>query len=236
MKAGIIAAGDGSRFGARGITTPKPLIRVGGMTLIERTLRALIDGGIDEIAFIVNERMVQVVDAVLALDLGVPVHPIVRTTRSSLHSLHGLAEWLASDRFVLATVDTIVRPSEFKGFIDRFTADTSTDVLLSYTDFVDDEKPLRIAIGEQDRVLAIGPWAESSRFVTLGLYGMTPNVFPVLDRAVSDSMERLRNFLGLLLSQGLMVRGCRFTKGIDVDRVEDVEAAESFLRQNQVQT
>lgn len=234
MKAGIIAAGDGSRFLARGITTPKPLIRVGGMTLIERTMRALVEAGIDEIAFIVNERIPHVVDAVLALDLGVPVHPVVRTTPSSLHSLHALAECLAGERFVLTTVDTIVRPVEFSGFIHQFAAETNTDVLLSHTDFVDDEKPLRIAVDQQNRVLAIGPQAESSPFVTLGLYGMTPKVFPVLAWAVAEKMERLRNFLALLLSRNLTVRSCRFTKGIDVDRMDDIRTAETFLQQNQV--
>jgi NDP-sugar pyrophosphorylase family protein len=234
MKAGIIAAGDGSRFGARGISTPKPLIQVGGMTLIERTMRSLVEAGIDEIAFIINERMPQVVEAALALDLGVPLHAIVRTTPSSLHSLHALANRLGSDRFVLTTVDTIVRPAEFRGFIHQFAAETSTDVLLSYTDFVDDEKPLRIAVDQQDCVLAIGPEAESSPFVTLGLYGMTPKVFPVIERAVAHKMERLRNFLALLLSESLAVRGCRFTKGVDVDRVEDIQVAESFLQEHQV--
>jgi len=204
-------------------------VKVGGMSLMERTLRALILGGADEIAFVVNERMDSVVDAVQALHLPVPVHPVIQTTPSSMHSLHALAPCLKNDRFVLCTVDSVMRTDEFCAFMRSFATGTERDVLLSYTDFVDDENPLRIAVDGEDRVIGLGPHAQDSPFVTLGLYGMSPSVFPVLERAVGAGEQRLRNFLARLLAAGVGVFGHRISKGVDVDRIADVQVAEAFL-------
>jgi choline kinase len=232
MKAGILAAGDGSRLATDGIATPKPLAKVGGISLIERTMRALVDGGVDEIAFVVNQRMASVCDVVRGLELPVPVHAVIRTTPSSMHSLHALAPWLRDARFILCTVDSVMRSDEFHGFIRTYAARAELDVLLSYTDFVDDENPLRIDLDLDGRVVALGRAAEASPFVTLGLYGMSPSIFPVLDRAVAEGEQRLRNFLSHLLGSGLRVSGRRISKGIDVDRPHDIQVAEAFLMEH----
>ncbi|AEV65324.1 N-acetylmuramate alpha-1-phosphate uridylyltransferase MurU [Pseudomonas ogarae] len=49
MKAMILAAGKGERMRPLTLTTPKPLIRVGGVPLIEHHLRALAKAGFSEI-------------------------------------------------------------------------------------------------------------------------------------------------------------------------------------------
>lgn len=233
MKAGIIAAGDGSRLVAGGIPTPKPLVTVGGMSLMERTLRGLVAAGVDEITFIVNEHMVEVVEHCQRLSLGIPLHPVIRTTESSMHSLYHLGQHLSGERFVLCTVDSILLPTELEGFVQCFASQREVGLLLAYTDFVDDEKPLRIAIGEGSEVQSIGPQAESSPFVTAGLYGMSPEIFGVLEGAVRSGLQRLRNFLGLLLERGILARGYRLTKAVDVDRPEDIEVAQRFLLDHQ---
>jgi NDP-sugar pyrophosphorylase family protein len=229
VKGGIIAAGDGVRMTAGGLRTPKPLLRVGGISLIERTMRALVEAGVDEISFVVNERMTSVIDAVGNLGLPVPVHPVIATTPSSLHSLGALAAHLAHDRFVLCTVDSILRPDDFGGFVRRFDARAPGEIQLAYTAFVDDESPLRIAVQPDDRVTHLGAAAAGSPHVTLGLYGMGPEVFPVLDRAVSAGVYRLRNFLARLLAEGPKVHGYCIGKGVDVDRPQDLAVAEAFV-------
>lgn len=229
MRAGIIAAGDGSRMAAGGLTTPKPLLRVGEMSLIERTMRALTHAGVNEIAFVVNERMTSVVEAVERLELGIPLHPVIATTPSSLHSLQALQPWLQGEPFVLTTVDSILHPADFVGFVKAFRG--RAEVLLSYTDFVDDENPLHLAVDGDNRVTGLGPSAASSPFVTLGLYGLVPEVFPVVEQCVGAGVHRLRAFLGRLVREGWAVRGHRIGKGIDVDRPHDLAVAETFVRE-----
>jgi choline kinase len=229
MKAGIIAAGEGSRLAQAGIVTPKPLVKVGGMTLIERTMRSLLAAGVDEIAFIVSDRMACVADAVRSLALPVQVHAVIQSTASSMHSLHALMPWLGNERFVLCTVDSIVRTDEFCDFMHACATRVDFDVLLSYTDFVDDENPLRIGLETGGRVVALGRQADDSPHVTLGLYGMSALVFPELERAVAEGEMRLRNFLARLLTAGLRLHGHRISKGVDVDRPSDLLVAEAFL-------
>ena len=56
----ILAAGDGSRLVQEGETRPKPLIRVGGETLIDRLLRVFMTNDATEIAVICNPQMTAV--------------------------------------------------------------------------------------------------------------------------------------------------------------------------------
>jgi MurNAc alpha-1-phosphate uridylyltransferase len=49
MRAMILAAGKGERLRPLTLHTPKPLVRVGGMPLIERHVRALVQAGVSEI-------------------------------------------------------------------------------------------------------------------------------------------------------------------------------------------
>jgi NDP-mannose synthase len=45
----VMAGGRGERMRASGVATPKPLVTVGGMTLLERNLLALLDSGMRDI-------------------------------------------------------------------------------------------------------------------------------------------------------------------------------------------
>lgn len=228
MRAGIIAAGEGSRLGTFGV--PKPLVHVGGMTLLERTLRGLVSCGVEEVALIARDR--EVVEHALGLGLSVPLRTQVKATPSSLHSLHELGAHLAGERFLLCTVDSIVRPAEMLGFARQFQAQGDLELLLSYTDFVDDEKPLRIAVEPAtERVTALGERAGGSPFVTVGLYGVGPRASALLEGAVRAGMEKLRRFLDHVLQNRLRIAGYRLSKAIDVDRPEDVEVAEAFLEE-----
>jgi len=229
MKGGIIAAGEGSRlheaFGA-----PKPLVRVGGMTLLERTLRALSDSGVDEVTLIAREP--EVVEHARSLNLPARLRTVIKVTESSMHSLYELGIFLKGERFLLCTVDSIIRPEEFAGFARTFEERTDLDVLLSYTDHIDDEKPLRVAVEQGPgggAVTALGEAAADSPFVTVGLYGIGPRAMSLLDRALTRRMKKLRNYLALVLENRLPMAGCRLSKAIDVDRPTDVEAAEAFL-------
>jgi choline kinase len=224
MKAGIIAAGEGSRLAQEGC--PKPLLRVGGQTLLERTLRALETSGIEEVALVARDP--RVVTHAEQLDI-LPVTAVTKVTDSSMHSLYELRVSVEDERFILCTVDSIIPPAEFAGFVQSYADRPEVEVLQSYTDYVDDEKPLRIAVDDADHVTAIGDDAEGSPFVTVGLYGIGPRAYALLEPAVRSGVKKLRNYLNLVLQSGVAMAGYRLSKAIDVDRPCDVRAAEDFL-------
>ena len=56
MKYAIIAAGEGSRLAAEGITDPKPLIAINGEMMIDRLIRIFMHNDADEIVVICNSQ------------------------------------------------------------------------------------------------------------------------------------------------------------------------------------
>jgi NDP-sugar pyrophosphorylase family protein len=228
MRAGIIAAGEGSRLQSEGFRMPKPLVPVGGIPLIERLLRMLVDCGITGVSCIVNEYSLQVRDYVQGLGLPIPVDFTVKTTPSSMHSLFALAPTLGSSPFLVCTVDSIFREDELRGFLRFAGSRTAVHGVLAVTEFVDDEHPLYVQVDASNRIRGFSE-TEHSRFVTGGLYFFSPEIFREIDTALAGGMERLRNFLAHLVSAGYVLEVFQFSKIVDVDHVHDIRVAEELL-------
>ena len=239
MKAGIIAAGEGSRLRAEGITAPKPLVPVNGIPLIERLIMSFIRAGIDELVCIVNESSIAVKQFVEKKQFPVQIKFVVKTTPSSMHSLFALAPHLMDGRFLLSTVDSIFNEAEFGQFMNHARNHVNVDGLLAVTSFVDDENPLTVQIDRSMRILAFGtgtagpgssPTPSSPSLVTGGLYVLSPRVFQEIDSALNKGIGRLRNFFGHLVERGYTLEAYPFSKIVDVDHAGDVRTAEELLR------
>ena len=126
MKYAVIAAGEGSRLAQEGIKSPKPLVEVAGERLIDRLLRVFMANGASEVVAICNEQMIDVQARLQEIQNGgqVPLKFIVKSTPSSMHSMWELSRWLGDEPFVLTTVDTIFRESEFETYIKTFHSPT----------------------------------------------------------------------------------------------------------------
>jgi NDP-sugar pyrophosphorylase family protein len=228
MIAGIIAAGEGSRLRAGGILTPKPLVPVNGVPIIERLLRSLHRCGIASVRCIINGESLVVRDYVDGLRLPFPVEFIVKTTPSSMHSFFELAPHLGDGRFLLTTVDSVFDEADLRRLIGTAANDRTSDGILAVTDFVDDENPLYVDAGADGRIASFSK-TERARWVTGGLYALSSRVFREIEPARQLGISRLRNFLGHLVSHGYDLRIFPFSTIIDVDRADDIRAAERLL-------
>ena len=195
MKAGLIAAGLGERLRAAGITMPKPLVEVAGKPLIDHVLDAVAAAGIDDVACIFNEEADDV-EAHCRRRRGAPRLQIVRrTTPSSMESLFTLAPHLSDAPFLLLTVDAVFAPAVLRDFLAAAARHADADVVLAMTDFVDDEKPLRLAVDDGGRVTALGDAAAGSPLVTAGFYVFHPRVFAEIAAARAARLTALRQYL-----------------------------------------
>ncbi len=146
----MIAAGRGDRL--RHVThTLKPLVRVGGQTLVERVLLSLAEARPVEVVIIVNETSGEVKDHVTtSRTWPFAVRWIVETTPSSMHSFLRVVETLAEDGdggpFLISTVDTIAAPGAFAAFAAA-SRESDADVILAVTPPTDDDKPLLVRVG-----------------------------------------------------------------------------------------
>lgn len=234
MHYGIIAAGEGSRLRQEGVELPKPLVNLDGHPMIERLIRIFIRCGAESVSVIVNEQMTDVqrflVD--LAPDLPVPLRFVVKSTPSSMHSFYELSRLMrGKGRFILTTVDTIFRESDFCPYVEAFSqAPGDVDGMMAMTDFIDDEKPLYIETSPDLDILAFRdtPWPEA-RFISGGLYGLSEAAVDVLEDCLASGVSRMRNYQRALVAAGLHLKGFPMGKIIDVDHAADIPVAQAFI-------
>lgn len=234
MKYAIIAAGEGSRLAQEGIKSPKPLVEVAGEKLIDRLLRVFIDNGASEVVAICNEQMTDVQARMKQIqDEGqVPFRFIVKSTPSSMHSMWELSRWLGDEPFVLTTVDTIFRESEFADYIKTFHSLISrgeADGLMGVTDFIDDEKPLYVSTDDTLHITGFLDSCDAPKYISGGIYGLTPSSIDTLNRCIERGESRMRNFQRALVRDGLCLQAFPFSKVLDIDHASDIGKAEGFL-------
>lgn len=229
MKFAIIAAGEGSRLASEGIRTPKPLIELQGTPIIERLVRIFMRQGASSISIIVNEEQPETLAHLKTLQQEFPIDIVVKSTPSSMHSLHALSHLLRGDRFCLTTVDTLFNEDEFAAYIKVFN-ESDGDGVMAVTDYIDDEKPLYIDTDGDMGIIAFRDTAGSgTRYISGGIYGLTPKALDILDECMASGMERMRNFQRRLVEGGMRLKAHPFTKIIDIDHAEDIAKAEKFL-------
>ena len=236
MKYAIIAAGEGSRLAQEGISSPKPLVRVGGEHLIDRLIRVFMQNGATEIVAICNEQMTEVRQHLEQVSSSgtCPLKFIVKSTPSSMHSMWELSRWLDDEPFVLTTVDTIFREGEFADYVQCFLSlieQGSADGLMGVTDYIDDEQPLYVATDEALQITGFLDQCDHPKYISGGIYGLTPSSIPVLNRCIERGESRMRNFQRALVADGLCLKAYPFSKVLDIDHAEDIQKAEDFLRE-----
>lgn len=229
MRFAIIAAGEGSRLASEGVKTPKPLIEIQGVPLIERLVRIFARQGADSINIIVNEQQPETLAHIRELQKLFPINVVVKSTPSSMHSLHALSHLLRGDKFCLTTVDTLFHEEEFAEYIKTFK-ESDGDGIMAVTDYIDDEKPLYVDTDSQLDITAFcDKPTENSRYISGGIYGLTPKALDILDECMAEGIERMRNFQRRLVDGGMRLKAYPFTKIIDIDHAEDIEKAERFI-------
>lgn len=236
MKYAIIAAGEGSRLAQEGISRPKPLVELNGEPMIERLMRIFHQNGAEEIVVIVNRLHPETEAFVKELsekhaDWNITIE--VQTTPSSMHSFAVLAPHLADEPFCLTTVDTIFREEDFEAYIKAFhrALQEGYDGCMAVTDFVDDEKPLYVGTDDEMNVDGFYDTYEPRlKFISGGIYALTPKAIETLHVCMKEGRSRMRNFQRALIEDGQRLKAYLFPKILDVDHAADIAKAEAFLK------
>lgn len=229
MKFAILAAGEGSRLASEGVAKPKPLVELQGVPLIERLIRIFARNGASSINIIVNEQQPETVEFIKSIEVGCPINIVIKSTPSSMHSMHALSHLLRGEKFCLTTVDTLFREDEFANYIKKFE-EYEGDGIMAVTDYIDDEKPLYIATDEKMEITAFcdKPTPET-HYISGGIYGLSPKALDILDRCMNDGIHRMRNFQRRLVESGMKLKAFPLGKIIDIDHAGDIIKAEEFI-------
>ena len=233
LQGAIIAAGRGERLRTDGEDIPKPLVRIGGETLLARQARMMMRIGAREVVAIVNSETASVI-ARDRIELPEHLRLMVRDTANSMESLLALGERLVPGNFLLATVDAIIAEVEFAKFIERARALTTNvgargfDGVLGVVRWRGDKKPLFAKIAADHQIVALGGDEAShdeASMVTAGVYLLPASIFAFADSARHARLSALRRFLALLIDNGLRLGAVELADVIDVDEAADLAAA-----------
>jgi choline kinase len=228
LQGAIIAAGRGERLRKGGEDIPKPLVRINGETLLARQAHALMRVGAREVVAIVNSETAGII-ARDRIELPDQLRLMMRDTASSMESLLALGEMLAPGHFLLATVDAIIADAEFAKFIEHARALITKDDLrgfdgvLGVVKWRGDKRPLFAKIAPDRRIVALG--SDETGTVTAGIYLLPSSIFAFADDARRAQLSALREFLAMLIDNGIKLGAVELADAIDVDEAADLAAA-----------
>lgn len=230
MNYAIIAAGEGSRLAQEGVAKPKPLVDICGEPMIGRLINLFCRCNAESISIIVNEQMTEVREYIESLSLDIPLNLVVKTTPSSMHSFFELSRVIPKGRFCLTTVDTIFREQDFRPYIEAMEADERYDGMMAVTDYIDDEKPLYVDTDGTMNITGFLDHSDSCRYISGGIYGLSPKSIATLRACIERGESRMRNFQRAMVADGLHLEAFPFSKILDIDHKSDIGKAEEFLR------
>ncbi|HEY0875863.1 MAG TPA: phosphocholine cytidylyltransferase family protein [Vicinamibacterales bacterium] len=230
MRAIILAAGRGSRLNGTAGDGPKCLVRLGGLTLIERQIRTLRDAGIDDITVVVGCQADRVRRA-CGHDLTY-IENVRYAQTNSLYSLW-MARPLLYEGFVVLNCDVLFHPALLT---DLLTSRHENALLLGYREasqppYGDEEMKVKVRGGRVAGMSkALDPAeadGENLGIVKFGVRGAAALV-EIMDRLVNEGRLREwapRAFAEFATAHALYAIGTRGLPWIEIDFPEDYRLA-----------
>jgi NDP-sugar pyrophosphorylase family protein len=232
FRGAIIAAGRGERLRGAVDDLPKPLVELGGETMLVRQGRMLRQAGAETVVALVNSET-----ATLLAARAVRIPPWmtlqVRDTPSSMESLFTLGEHLRGARhFLLATVDAVVDAAELCRFAARALELTDSDAArfdgaLAVVRWRGDKRPLFAEVAPDGTIAALGE--RQSAIVTAGFYWLPVTIFDLAPRARAERLDAMRKLLAMAVASGMRLAAIELEATIDVDEMADLVAARAMI-------
>jgi 1L-myo-inositol 1-phosphate cytidylyltransferase len=230
----ILAAGEGTRLRSSADAPPKPLTRVGGISLLERAVLTCREAGVSDIVVVIGFGQAKLLP-VLA-DLRVRHHVRIRPAVSEHWRLGNGASVLAAegyvrDPFFLMMCDHIIDPRFLTRLVDADDGTRPCALVVDRRpeDVADLDEATKVRT-EGDAVVAIGKKLEAYDAVDTGVFLCRSGIFDALRAAARKRRHSLSDGVQLLAARG--EAGCVDSAGmywIDVDTAADHDRAEQIL-------
>jgi len=230
MRGVILAAGKGTRLNGTAADKPKCLVEAGGITLLERQIRALDRAGVDEIVVVVGCQA----DRVRAA-CGDRVTFVENTRYADTNSLYSLwtARALLTDGFVVLNCDVLFHPALLEALM---AAHHDAALLMAYREpgqppFGDEEMKVKVRAGcVVDMSKTMDPAEADGENLGIVKFGpaSAPAVVSIMDRLVREGRTREwapRAFCEFARTRPLYAIGTGGRPWIEIDFPEDYQRA-----------
>ena len=229
----IIAAGRGERLRGAVDDLPKPLVELGGETMLVRQARMLRQAGAETVVALINSETAGLI-AARAVRIPPWMKLQSRDTPSSMESLFTLGEHLrGAPHFLLATVDAVADAAEMRRFAARALELTAGggaarfDGALAVVRWRGDKRPLFAEVAPNGAIAALGE--RESAMVTAGFYYLPAAIFDLAPHARAERLDAMRKLLAMAVASGMRLAAVELEATIDVDESADLAAAHAMV-------
>lgn len=236
MKAVIIAAGEGSRLRPYTERKPKPLVKLLGLSLIERIIVTLKDAGISDFVVVTGYKDQMLRDHLGdGTDYGVNIE---YAHNPDWKRANGLSVLAAEDllkgekRFLLLTADHIFERGNAERLLGYIATDGECVLCVDYKlDSIHDmEDATKVFVDGSGLIRKIGKNENGHNAVDCGMFLLSPAVFPALRRAVKSGADGLTDGVRILAEEGKL-KALDIEDGfwVDVDDIRGYRTAKKAL-------
>lgn len=233
-KAVILAAGSGTRLRVGGRASPKPLVKVLGVSLLERQLQCLTRLiHLDEVIVVLGCEA----DAVRErIKHSGPWPFIVRTVdntdwaRGNGTSLYSAKDWVEGEGFFVLMVDHMFEPETLESFAAKAGGEPALSVSNGSGPTIDLDDATKVRVDEQGRIREISK--ALSKFTTavdMGLFYLDGRIFPALERAFREGEHSLTSGVQRLIAETPLLAVPSSDAWFDIDTIDDFRHAERHL-------
>lgn len=189
MKALILTAGDGGRLGTLTKNKPKPLIKLLGLSLIERVILTAKQAGVKEFVIVVGYLGDKIKAKLGTGDrYGVEINYIENNDWQKENGISVLkAKGLLNENFILLMSDHIFDDRILKKLVDY---DIRSSVILA----VDRKEPSpgdTKVLQKRGKIVDIGKDIEESNCIDTGIFLCSPKIFSYIEEAVKENKTEL---------------------------------------------
>ncbi len=240
MKCLILAAGRGSRL--RKVGEPKPLVKLLGLTLIERSILTLKNCGINDFYVVIGYKGEQIKDFLRrfsqenSLNINFIENP--EWQRENAVSVLKAKDVLKEDKFLLCMSDHIFSESLVKRLLESDIGNEEISLCVDFRinpPFLPNPSEATKVLVEDGRIRDIGKNIPRYNGYDTGFFLCTPIIFSAIEESIQrNKNETLSGAVKILAEKGIAraVDAGTDSFWIDIDDYEAYKKAESFLIEN----
>jgi NDP-sugar pyrophosphorylase family protein len=237
VKAVILAAGKGTRLRQLTANRPKPMVKVGNSTALERIMGGIAQAGIREFVLVVGYRK-EVIERYFGdgARFGVKIHYVHQQVQNGTGSaVHLTREVVGEEPFLLSFGDIIVPPDNYQAMTAAYSS--GADAVLALNWVADPYKGAAVYLDENDVVKEIvekpPKGTAKTNWNNAGIFLFSPLIFQytaALTPSVRGEYE-LPQAIGQMIADGRKVIGLKL-QGYwgDIGTPEELEQMQHIVQ------